>query len=771
MPQEKYQSTPKRNTLFLLLKKNPLTAILIAEFSFGKHKDAFMKISDLPVGDFPPALPVPHFPARYQAVIWRNWNRVHPARLAEVLETSEEKIVESGKLLGLTRDDSNLANYLDRGFLTTIRFNWQLLNYEQLLQLLGWTPERMEFTLLEDDFLFIKLSKFKPNCEKVVYRELTEAEKKATAIIAAETAEIEARMPRIKEAPFSFLGKIGQKKSSPVSNQKNLRMIFSYSAVYGDSLLPESPDPYPEALLRDYAASGVNAVWLPAILYQLVPYLGEDMPLSTRCQERIAKLKTIAARAKKYGISIFLYLNEPRGIPARIKLKHESWRGPMQIATTSRSFCPWAEGMLPNLSDGIEKLCRAVPDLGGFFTITQSENLTHCLSRDLGDSYESPSPEMDGTCPACAKHSKAENIAAIMTAINNGIQRSGANMRLISYTWAWSKQWDRELLEMLPKNVEIMSVSETGVESVLHGIHGFVHDYAISKAGPGEQAKRMWRLASETGHPIVAKIQANTSWEMGGVPAIPVPTLVEEHLKNLRAIGVNDFMLSWTHGGYPGDNLELLDHSAQELAERDFGKECGPEVFAVWQSFGEAFRKIPFNDVYQIYFSPQNIGPANLLYPEKTNLEAGMVCGLPYDDLKTWSGNWHYPAQVMEDLFNEASTEWGAALEKLLSVGDRLAPEYRANYLELWSRAEATYTILRSTYCQIAFIRLRDAGKLDATKAIIDEEAELAQRLLNCQSSDSRIGFEAANQYYFAENELKEKIIACKYLKRQLFGE
>ena len=729
-----------------------------------------MNISDLPVGDFPAALPTPHFPARFQAVIWRNWNRIHPARLAEVLETTEDKIVAAAKLMGLTRDDSDLANFLERGYLTTIRFNWQLLNYEQLLKLLDWTPERMEFTLLEDDFLYVKLSLFKPKCEKVVYRELSDKEKAATAVIAEEATQIDAQLPKIKEAPFSFLDKIGGKKIDQLPEQEKLRMIFSYSAVYGDSLLPESPDPYPEKLLNDYAASGVNAVWLPAILYQLVPYLGEDMPLSTRCEERIAKLKVIASRAKKYGISVFLYLNEPRGIPARIKLKNESWRGPMQIATTSRSFCPWAEGMLDNLSSGIEQLCRAVPELGGFFTITQSENLTHCLSRELNDSYESPSSEMDGQCPACAKHSKAENIAAIMTAINNGIVNSGAKMRLISYTWAWSKQWDKELLEKLPKNVEIMSVSETGVKSVLHGITGSVNDYAISKVGPGEQAKRMWQLAKATGHRVVAKIQANTSWEMGGVPAIPVPTLVEEHLKNLRSIGVDDFMLSWTHGGYPGDNLELLDHSARELAERDFGADSGEKVFEVFKEFGEAFRKIPFNDIYQIYYSPQNIGPANLLYPEKTGLAAGMVCGLPYDDLKTWSGNWHYPAEVMERLFSEVSSGWGAALEKLRKIGETLAPEYQNNFNELWSRAEATFCILRSTYCQIAFINLRDAGKLAETINLVDEEANLAQRLLNCQTTDSRIGFEAANQYYFGANELKEKIIACNYLKRTIFA-
>jgi len=51
-----------------------------------------MKISDLPHGSNPKALNYPHFPARWLGVVWRNWNRIHPARIAEVLETTEQEI-------------------------------------------------------------------------------------------------------------------------------------------------------------------------------------------------------------------------------------------------------------------------------------------------------------------------------------------------------------------------------------------------------------------------------------------------------------------------------------------------------------------------------------------------------------------------------------------------------------------------------------------------------------------------------------------------------
>ncbi len=728
-----------------------------------------MQISELPSGSAPKALEYKHFPAKFQSVIWRNWNRIAPAKLAEVLETTEENIVNAAALMGLKRDDSSIADFRDRGFLTTIRYNWQLLNYEQLLQLLDWTPERMEFTLLEDDFLYVKLSLFKPQCEKVTYRELTESEKTATAEIAKIMQDVDRQLPENREKPFEFLKHIGKKEFIKAPQQDNLRMIFSYSAVYGDALLPESPDPYPEELLRDYAASGVNAVWMPVILYQLIPWLGKDMPLSSRCEERLAKLKQIAVRAKKYGISLILYINEPRCINDRIKLEHEEWRGNLQISTNSRAFCPWAPGMLDALTDGMEKLCSAVPELGGFFTITQSENLTHCLSRtpDPEDARPSEPPEMDRPCPECAKHSTAENIAAVLTAINNGIQKSGAKMRLLAYTWAWSARWDNKLLQMLPGNVEILSVSENGVRNTVFGCESVVDDYSISKVGPGEKAKRMWSLARNANLRPVAKIQANTSWEMGGIPVIPVPTLVEEHLDNLRSEGINDFMLSWTLGGYPGGNVELIDNRAIDLAKRDFGKN-GETVYNIWREFGEAFRLLPFYSVEQIYYSPQNVGPANLLYPEKTNLTSGMVCGIPYDTLELWGGFGKYPDDIMEKAFNEISSRWGAALEKLRAAGREIEPQYRDNFNTLWAMAEGTYCCLRSTYCQIAFIRLRDAGKLKETAHLIAEEKSLALRLLNIVTSDSRIGFEAANHYFYGANELREKIIACSYLEKTI---
>ena len=93
-----------------------------------------MNVSDIPAGDAPQALEFPHFPTRFQAVIWRNWNLVHPAQVAAVLHTTEAEIVQAASDMGLTRDDRALKLWRERGFQTVIRRNWELLDYPQLLE-------------------------------------------------------------------------------------------------------------------------------------------------------------------------------------------------------------------------------------------------------------------------------------------------------------------------------------------------------------------------------------------------------------------------------------------------------------------------------------------------------------------------------------------------------------------------------------------------------------------------------------------------------------
>src|SRR5690606_38086720 len=113
-----------------------------------------------------------------------------------------------------------------------------------------------------------------------------------------------------------------------------------------------------------------------------------------------------------------------------------------------------------------------------------------------------------------------------------------------------------------------------------------------------------WRLARERGMKTVAKIQVNNTWELSSVPALPVMDLVGAHARNLAAAGVDGTMFSWTLGGYPSLNMELVSTIAttpdreletviQELAERHFGQAAAPHVRSAWKKFSTAFEQFP----------------------------------------------------------------------------------------------------------------------------------------------------------------------------------
>src|SRR5262245_42019476 len=112
---------------------------------------ALMLAADLPVGSAPAPVALPHFPDRVHAFVWRNWTLVPMARLAKVLQAKPQEVRRMGEAMGLPPPPRISADLQRRSALTVIRRNWHLLPYEQLLQLLDWTPEKMAFTLREDD--------------------------------------------------------------------------------------------------------------------------------------------------------------------------------------------------------------------------------------------------------------------------------------------------------------------------------------------------------------------------------------------------------------------------------------------------------------------------------------------------------------------------------------------------------------------------------------------------------------------------------------------
>ena len=182
---------------------------------------------------------------------------------------------------------------------------------------------------------------------------------------------------------------------------------------------------------------------------------------------------------------------------------------------------------------------RQVPGLGGVFTITASENLTNCASHGRWKE-----------CPRCSKRSEAEIIAEVNAVIEEGVHRGNPKANVLVYDWGWGGWGDgSDIIERLPKQVWLMSLSEWDKPIERGGIKTKVNEYSISAVGPGPRAVRHWEVARLAGLRTATEIQFNNTCEIASIPYLPVMDLVAEHLRNLASAKLNGMMIGWTHGG------------------------------------------------------------------------------------------------------------------------------------------------------------------------------------------------------------------------------
>jgi len=447
-----------------------------------------------------------------------------------------------------------------------------------------------------------------------------------------------------------------------------------------------------------------------------------------------------------------------------------------------RALCTSSPRVRQWLSDSLTYVFKQVPDLGGVFTITASENLTNCFSHG-----RTPA------CPRCSKRTGPEVIAEVNRTIAAGVRAGNPEAKVIVWDWGWpdgtdagwgGPDWVPQIIQDLPDDVYLMSVSEWGKQIERGGVAGRIGEYSISAVGPGPRATRHWGLADKRGLKTIAKVQVNCTWELSAVPYLPVMNLVAQHCHNLAEKDIDGLMLSWSVGGYPSPNLQLVREFASEpvptvdtalarVAEARYGPDATAYALAAWSRFSTAFTEYPFHAGF-VYRGPTQYGPANLLYPQPTGYRATMI-GFPYDDLDGWRAT--YPPEVLAGQFEKVAVGWAEGLADFQRAIDKAAtPSQQAAAREDLAVAEAAGLHFRSVASQIRFIMARNAllsgslsdsareAQAEIVRRIAVDEMQNARRLFVLAREDPRIGFEASNHYYYLPLDLVEKAINCQYI-------
>ena len=685
-------------------------------------------------------------PTAWQTLIFRCYGYVKTENIARVLGCDTDTVRREAERLGI-EELPYAEDFMRRGYITLIRSCWQLLPYGQLMSLLDFDEERLAFVLEKDDFLDVKLGRFKPECDEVRYSPITETQAKETEILYGRIAEL-SRGERV--APFDFFK--GEKVAPPSEIRHNgHRIVHGYLSPCGDVFATDCADTLPDELLMLYKNSGVDGIWLHALLSSLSPYPFAPR-LSEGYEQRRANLNKIIKRCAKYGISLYLYMNEPRALPTDALPKYEQligWR-------EKRTLCLENAEVREYLYGAVRGLCEAASGLGGIFTITMSENPTHCnYLKETG-------------CPVCKGIAPEESAALVNNIIYKAMRDSGTDAELIANLWGWSPfmGWSEEQtyrgVELLDKGISVLCVSEYDLEIEKVGVKSRVIDYSISNPGPSEITKTTFKKARECGHKIYAKIQASNSWECSAVPYIPVFDLIYEHLCRLDDEGARDHFLTWTLGGYPSPSVELaarFEHGFDLEAwyKEKFGKSA-ERVHEGVRLLCNAFREYPFS-LSALYYSPKNIGPANLWDISDEENTSSMVC-YSFDDVETWTSP--YPNEVYVSQLERLIAGWESGIRVLESVPQTAAIG------ELCRYARVAYCHFYTDLLQTRFAlykRVSDkAGMAECVKA----EAKNAAVLLKELRADAKVGFEASNHYVYTERNLIEKIIRMESFEKCL---
>jgi hypothetical protein len=698
----------------------------------------------------------PYFASAAHQLVWRNWDLVPMERIAQALGAKPSSVATLARSMGLGRQQVS-ERYARRLRFKSLCRNWDFVPFDQLTVLARMSEGEITELLAHDAFYVGHLGP-KPDCAKV---RITSG--------SAETAVPE-HFRIVLDGPEPERYAFVEDLSHPVAHHPwgtrqgaaalTPRIAFPYTALFGDILNEDDFESYyPAGVLENMAWLGLSAIWLHAVLRDLVrtSVFGE---IGTGLAARMRRLNWLIAEASKYGLAVYLYLNEPRGMPAGFFSKHPEIKGaPGRPGDGLSCMCTSTEPVKQYLVEASAALFREAPGLEGVLLITVSENPTNCYS-------VATEPE----CPRCRARRPSAVVGEVVSLIEKGARSAKPGAHIIAWDWSFNfheADPQHEMISALPRTVTLMVDFERGTSIEREGVRSLVDEYSLSVTGPSARAAAHLLQARERGMKTMAKVQVGNTWEMSLVPYIPVPGLVARKFASMRAAGVSGVMASWTLGTYPSPNWSVaqafykgeapgVDEAVSRVAADLYGERGRGEALEAWKIFDEAFAGYPFTNGL-VYSSVVQWGPAHPWWPRPSGKRPRILHS--YDDLR-----WTRPfgPEITARVFERMAANWERGLLHLAAASKRAPADRRiavAADLRV-SRAVGLYFASIANF--IRFHAGREKGG-EPMRELLRKEIRLATGFLAITRADARFGYEPSIQYFYLPLDIREKIAACRY--------
>ena len=568
--------------------------------------------------------------------------------------------------------------------------------------------------------------------------------------------------------PFLPLGRI---ERTPVIRRRIVMHELMFKSIGVDIL--------PDAYLNRLAHDGVNGMMLglgSVYPHRIVPeFVKPPAALFKTLQERVRCYA-------RYGIRLYLYINEPKAFPAGSPLRAKY---PHLLGGDGHSltyYCTSTKQGCDALAKGFRKIMAGAPGLGGLIVICVGQHPTHCYS----GAYEDPA--WPSRCPRCSKRKPRDVLRDTLAAMERGVHAADPTADFIAWPYSqylcWGERLARDAAAHVPPKAILMHNIDSSARVRQLGKMRRADDYWLSVPGPSALFRDCARTARKQGTRMFAKIMVGCSHELASVPFMPVPGNLYRRFRAMHALGVSGALQNWCSGNDPSlmgraaGNLAFTPFPLSEddfldyHACRDWGRHARTVVRA-WKHFSAAYDHYPVAIGFS-YYGPMHNGPVWPLYLEPRWLKLGgnWRPDPPGGDLIGGCTGYHTLAEVIT-LCTLMRDRWRRGVRLMESLRpaaagnrERLTQIGVTQALALHFESGVNILTFYALRERLAWERTGDKrALLNEMKAIVRREIGVDRRLLPLTVQFPRLGFcPEAGIYKYFPNQIRWRMRELKTL-------
>lgn len=273
------------------------------------------------------------------------------------------------------------------------------------------------------------------------------------------------------------------------------------------------------------------------------------------------------------------------------------------------------------LTESVEGIFRAAPDLDGCTLIIGGEGFYHCFMRAHGVA------KGHTNCPRCEPLGAETVVANLCNRLADAARRVNPNAEIIAWPYSAEHVWSADkaqtqfIARLKPGTGIFTEIEKDEYVEKPQGVRKHLWDYSIDLIGPGERARQQVAACRAAGIPIYMKSEPELGFEAPRLSHIPCMDRWWDRADALASCGADG---AWVfpafrpcYGTTPAESYRLAwwdpmpdkEDTLRSLAARVAGREAGPRLRAAWRLVSDAIAFSP--ELPSYYTGPYYLGPAH----------------------------------------------------------------------------------------------------------------------------------------------------------------